>query len=205
MVNFSLLSDLLSCPSCAHCTVALYELSFQLVALLRWGIQYIEGDFSCIWFRSFSEQLKAWPPCCSLLPVLSSSQGTPTLPGWPGWSGLRVGQVGNRQGYHLQPPSCTYTAQSTQAPTAHPFTLPISLSRVHTQWFWCAFTRTWRHKRLFQSLTNSRYMSYLFHLSFQPVRSVTDPGWRQSTVELWKVISLHCKARNWDLVTKSYA
>lgn len=171
MVNFPLLSDLLSCPSCAHCTVALYELSFQLVALLRWGIQYIEGDFACIWFRSFSEQLKAWPPCCSLLPVLSSSQGTPTLPGWPGWSGLRVGQVGNRQGYHLQPPSCTYTAQSTQAPTAHPFTLPVSLSRVHTQWFWCAFTRTWRHKRLFQVLpirdTCPIFFICLFNLSAQ--------------------------------------
>lgn len=59
----------------------------------------------------------------------------------------------------------------------------LPLSGAHSVVLMCvhAYMET---QASFPSLTNSRYMSYLFHLSFQPVRSVTDPGWRQSTVEL---------------------
>lgn len=99
------------------------RISFQFAALLEWGIQYIERDFACIWFRFFSWWLKAWSPCCPL-PVLSSSQGTP-LPLFPGWSSVRVKRVGNRQGYRLQP-SLTpmWSPGSSAAPP--PPTLPVS-------------------------------------------------------------------------------
>lgn len=61
------------------------QLSFHLVALLRWRIQYIEGDFACIWFRFFSERLKAWPSYCATPPSLYRScpvpRGPPLSPG----------------------------------------------------------------------------------------------------------------------------
>lgn len=110
------------------------HLSFQLVALLRWGIQYIEGDFACIWFRSFSDRLKAWPPCWPPLPPCPVQfPGDPhSLPGWPGWSGLRVGQVGNRQGYHFQPLSCTqHSTESTDSDGAPPHLDCLPLSGAH--------------------------------------------------------------------------
>lgn len=56
------------------------RICFQLAALLKRGIQYIERDFACIWFRSFSG---GWKPglhaASPSLPALSGSQGTPTL------------------------------------------------------------------------------------------------------------------------------
>lgn len=79
------------------------------------------------------------PPCPVQFP------GDPhSFPGWPGWSSVRVGQVGNRQGYRLQPPSSTHTAHRAQTATAHPLTSPVSLSQVHidTQWCWCVLKRT---------------------------------------------------------------
>lgn len=100
------------------------QIRFQFTALLKWGIQYIERDFACIWFRFFSWWLKAWPACCPL-PVLSSSQGDPPPPLFPGWSSVRVKWVEKRQGYRLQP-------SPTLVVVVHPLTVPVSGALRHT-------------------------------------------------------------------------
>lgn len=107
------------------------RICFQLAALLKRGIQYIERDFACIWFPSLSG---GWKPglhaaspttLCHPLPSLASPAvrfpGDPhSLAAWPGWSSVRVGQRRSRQGYRLQPP-CMRTGH--RLPQWNPFTL----------------------------------------------------------------------------------
>lgn len=94
------------------------QIWFQFAALLKCGIQYIERDFACIWFRFFSWWLKAWPACCPL-PVLSRFPGGPPPPPslFPGWSSIRVKWVESRQGYRFHPsPTLVRSAGSSGAP-----------------------------------------------------------------------------------------
>lgn len=206
-LTISLLSSLISLVLPGPIVQLPLQLSFQLVALLRWGIQYIEGDFACIWFRFFSERLKAWPPCC---PPPSPSLSCP-FPRGPPHSPELAWVERSQSGASREQTRVSLTAsllhshstESTDSSSAPPNLACLHLSGAHRHTVDLVHAHTNMH--IFPSLSYQlelHVLSFSPH-SFQSVHSARDPGKKQTTIELWKAIAVLWKAGNWDLVTKS--
>lgn len=146
-----------SCPPRAHCTVAPADLlSARCPTQVRDTVYWSRFCLYLIplLFMVAESLASILPPPFS--PPVQFPGDPHSFQGRPGWSSLRVGQVGNRQGYRLQPSSCTHTAHRAQTVTAHPLTSPVYLSQAHidTLRCWCTLGRTHAHAHLLLHLTN---------------------------------------------------
>lgn len=87
----------------------------------------------------------------------------------------------------------SHSTQSTDSNSAPPHLACLSLSQVHidTQWCWCMLTLICTSTSFPPSYQLEIHVLSFSPPSFQSVHSVTDPGRRQTTMELWKAISVH--------------
>lgn len=120
------------------------RICFQIAALLKRGIQYIERDFACIWFPSLSGRLKAWPPCClthhSLTPPVPHPTALPRLPRCPlprgpplfcGLARVEQRQSGAREQTRVSLTASLHAGRA-QTATVQPLHSPVCLCLVYT-------------------------------------------------------------------------